>query len=122
MVLSPQAAYYVVRFYSYLMTDVELKAQRHLFAAMKATKGRSDVGAQRKAQEHKIYSRLVSDEKDVLSLAKDGYEEFEARTAARLLRTFADKVFFNYCPVCGGLARTPTAKQCRSCGHDWHGS
>lgn len=26
----------------------------------------------------------------------------------------------NLCPKCGSLARTPYAKQCRQCGHDWH--
>jgi hypothetical protein len=25
----------------------------------------------------------------------------------------------NTCPQCGQLARTPLAKQCRHCGHDW---
>jgi len=26
----------------------------------------------------------------------------------------------NLCPNCGKLARTPLAKQCRHCQHDWH--
>lgn len=26
----------------------------------------------------------------------------------------------NQCPICGKLARTPEAEQCRHCGHDWH--
>ena len=120
MELTPQAAHYVTRFYAQLMTDMERKAQRHLFGAMKATKGRSDETAQRQAQTHKIYSQMLSDEPSVLRLARAGYEEFEARTAARILRDFGDKVFFNYCPKCGELAQTPTAKQCRHCGHDWH--
>ena len=120
MALSPQIAHYVVCFHDHLLSDVERKARRNLFFAIKATRGRSDKGAQREARGHKIYSRMLSDEEDVLRLAKDGYEEFVKRTAARLLRDFGDKISFNYCPVCGELARTPTAKQCRACGHDWH--
>jgi hypothetical protein len=120
MELTPQAAHYVTRFYDHLMTVGERKARTHLFGTMKASKGRSDETAQHQTQKHKIYSRMLSNEPGVLDLAKNGYEEFELRTAARILRDCGDKVFFNYCPICGGLARTPTAKQCHNCGHDWH--
>ena len=122
MELNPQVAYYVVHFHADLMTDVERKAQRHLFATMKATMGRSDETAQREAQNHKIHSQMLSAEPNVLSLAKDGYQQFQLTTAARILTDSADKVFFNCCPACGELARTPFAKQCRYCEHDWHGT
>jgi hypothetical protein len=120
MELDSQLAHYIVRYYADLMTDVELKAQRHLFATMKATKGRSDETAQRETQNDRLRSRWLSAEPDVLSLAKDGYQQFQLMTAARILRDSAGKVFFNTCPVCGALARTPSARQCRYCGHDWH--
>jgi hypothetical protein len=120
MELNPEIAYYVVHFHSHLMSDTEVKAQRHLFATMKATMGRSDGAAQREAQKDKIHSRMLSDEPDVLSLTGGGWERFQLTTAARILRDSADKVLLNYCPRCGKLARTPTAKQCRHCGHDWH--
>jgi len=122
MELNSQLAHYVVRYYAHLMTDVELKAQRHLFATMKSTNGRSDEPAQREAQNNRFHSRMLSAEQDVLSLAKDGYQQFELITAARILRDSIGQVFFNRCLVCGALARTPSAKQCRCCGHDWHGS
>ena len=121
MEFNPQLADYVVRYNADLMTEAELKAQRHLFATMKATRGRSDEIAQHEAQKDKFLSRMLSTEPNVLSLAKDGYRQFQLTTAARILRDSADEVFFNRCPVCGELARTPTAKQCRYCGHDWHG-
>ena len=122
MELTPEVAGYVVGFYGDLMTAVERKAWRHLFFTMKATRGRSDVAAQREAQGHKIHSRMLSDEPQVLIRAKNGYEQFQMTTAARILRDSPDKVSFNYCPRCGKLARTPTARQCRHCGHDWHGT
>ena len=120
MELNPGVAHYVVHFHPDLLTDAERKAQRHLFATMKATKGRSDAIAQREAQNDEIHSRMLSSEQKVLSLVKDGYQQFQLTTAARILRDSADKVFFNCCPACGKLARTPSARQCRYCGHDWH--
>ena len=122
MEVNSRIAHYVVRFHGHLMTEVERKAQRHLFATMKAMKGASDERAQCEAKKHKIHSRMLCDEPDVLRLARDGYEAFELRVAARILGDSTDKVFFNHCPTCGELARTPTAKQCRFCGHDWHGA
>jgi hypothetical protein len=121
MALNHQVAYYVVRFHADLMTEAERKAHRHLFATMKAT-GRDNETAQREAQNHKLHSRMLSTEPHVLSLAKDGYQQFQLTTAARILRDSAERVFFNCCPACGKLARTPSAKQCRYCGHDWHGT
>ena len=114
-------AHYVVRWYARLMTPVEQRAQRHLFATMKATKGRSDVQAQRKARESALHSRFLSDDADVLHLTGAGYEAFVERTAARILNGCRNELFFNRCPKCSGLARTPTARQCRFCAHDWHG-
>ena len=119
MELNPQLAYYIIRFHSELMTNAERQAQRHLFATMKATKGRGDEAAQREAQNHPL-SNMLSAEPNVLSLAKAGYEQIQLTTAARILRDSAHKVFFNCCPACGELALTPSAKQCRYCGHDWH--
>jgi hypothetical protein len=114
-------AYYVVRWYAHLMTPVEQRAQWHLFAAIKATRGRSDMEAQREARKHIVHSRFLSDDANVLRLTGAGYEAFVERTAARILDECRSEVFFNRCPECGGLARTPTAKQCRFCAHDWHG-
>jgi hypothetical protein len=120
MELNAQVAGYVICFYGHFMTDVEWKALNHLIATRKATHGRSDEAAQREAQKHIVYSRALSSEPNVLELARNGHQEFELRTAARILRDFGNKVFFNYCPNCGELARTPTAKQCWHCRHDWH--
>lgn len=120
MELTPEAAHYVIGFYGSLMTDVERRAQRHLSATMKATLGRSDVAAQKDAQRSRIHSKFLSEDPNVLRLAADGYEAFAQRTAARILQECGAEVRFNRCPRCGELARTPTAKQCRHCHHDWH--
>jgi hypothetical protein len=136
MELSPEVARYVVRFHWDLMSGEERLAQRHLAATIKAAGG-SDLAAQ--GQARKSLSRLdvairtvsknekgitplqfLSDDPSVLGLTADGFEAFELRTTARILRERAAEVRFNLCPRCDKLARTPTAKQCRHCGYDWH--
>ena len=70
----------------------------------------------------KIYREkgwLTSDQ-SVLDLLKDGYDNFELNVAKRILSQNSDKVYFNNCPKCNNLARTPYARQCRHCGYAWH--
>jgi len=52
-------------------------------------------------------------------LVELGKEKMQIRIAERLLKDSADTII-NNCPQCGKLARTPRAKQCRHCMHDWH--
>src|SRR4051812_48488711 len=111
---------YVFRWYADLMTDVEKKAQRHLSATLKATMGRSDLAAQQEAKTSNTYAPQLSSDPHVLRLTRDGWEAFIARTAARILQENGARLTFNRCPRCNGLARTPTSRQCRFCGNDWH--
>lgn len=50
-----------------------------------------------------------------------GAENMKVEIADRLLKEVGKQII-NNCPKCGKLARTPYAKQCRHCGHDWHGN
>ena len=112
---------YVFRYYSHLMTEHERLAYRHLVGTMKATLGRSDVEAQEEAKGSVFYLRkMLSDHPSVRALASDGFETFVLRTGQRILNDHRDQIVFNCCPQCGALARTPTARQCRACRHDWH--
>lgn len=52
-----------------------------------------------------------------LALLAHGAEEFVRALLERLRRSTA--VIINTCPKCSKLARTPAAKQCRSCGYSW---
>ncbi|MDR6762070.1 hypothetical protein J2Y38_002281 [Flavobacterium sp. 2755] len=45
--------------------------------------------------------------------------KFEEKIISRLLSTYNEIIYMNYCPVCGELARTPKAKSA-ICGHIWH--
>lgn len=111
---------YVFRWYADLMTDAEKKAHSHLAATLKATMGRSDPVAQQEAQASEIHARALSSDPEVLRLTRDGWNAFIERTAARILNDNGARLTFNRCPRCNGLARTPTSKQCRFCGTDWH--
>ena len=118
--MDPNLTHYVFHHFGYLMTTYEKWAYKHLASTLKATMGRSDVSAQEEAKAYKTSSHWLSDDPNVLRLASDGFEEFKARTAQRILEEHGDQVFLNRCPQCDALARTPTARQCRFCGHDWH--
>jgi hypothetical protein len=48
-----------------------------------------------------------------------GHEKMLSTIAQRLLDRQGDNIV-NKCPKCNKLTRTPNAKQCRHCGHDWH--
>ena len=118
--MNPNLAYYVVRYYSNFMTDVERRANGHLMGTMKATLGRDDALAQQEALGEKQYGRWVTDDPQVLALAKNGMQEFRVRTATRILADHSGEVFLNFCPRCHEIARTPRAQQCHVCGYDWH--
>jgi hypothetical protein len=48
-----------------------------------------------------------------------GHEKMLSTIAQRLIDRHGDSIV-NTCPNCNSLTRTPNAKQCRHCGHDWH--
>jgi hypothetical protein len=116
-------AHYVFRWFSNLMTPVEKGALNHLYATMKAAPLESDIEAQgdyeRAAGRYRFLTDHMSDDANVLHLAEGGFEGFIQRTSARILDESRHLIFFNRCPKCGGLARTPTARQCRYCAHEW---
>ena len=61
-----------------------------------------------------------SDDPVILEMISDGYEAFKGRTARRIWAAHRHELSLNLCPVCGKIARTPQARQCRFCRHDWH--
>ena len=117
-----EKARYVLRYYGQLMTPPERLAHRHLMGTDKVTRGRTDAAAQREVanSSHPVARDLLSNDPQVLQLASEGIDVFMVRTAQRILDKHSDEMVFNYCPRCGALAKTPKARQCRVCHHDWH--
>ncbi len=66
------------------------------------------------------YERDSSIDLKVLNLLKSGIQEFHKKAAERVFTEHLNELTLNKCPKCKGIARTPTAKQCRYCKHDWH--
>lgn len=64
--------------------------------------------------------RWATDDPQVLALLANGKQAFTQALEQRLLTQHPGKVFINRCPKCGGVTRTPKARQCRFCHHSWH--
>ncbi len=44
----------------------------------------------------------------------------KAKLSEIIVKNHGNEVFWNLCPMCRKLARTPLAKQCKFCNHTWH--
>ena len=110
---------YVVRYYSRFMSEQEGLAYNHLCYTAKYT-GESDPAAQRKAKAKFPYSKMLSNDPAVLELARHGMQTLVLRVAKKIFAERGNQMFINRCPRCQALARTPKARQCPVCKHDWH--
>ena len=105
---------YIITYYAYLMTDKEAKAQRTLITREKISRIEGTLLAE------KMRERWMSNDPEVLAIIANGETQFYDLLCARILREHSHEIFFNHCPQCNALARTPKAKQCPSCFHSWH--
>ncbi len=104
---------YIINHYSNFFSLREVAAYKHAFAAEKAGNFKSQE------LKDKITRDLGINDKDALQLLDNGFLEFKRRSAEKILKDHHDEIVINLCPKCGRLARTPLAKQCRHCGHNW---
>lgn len=102
---------YCTAFYN----ELEKKAMRHHLAQAKFLPYKDRVKMLAIA-----YERDNSNDPEVLELLKNGIQEFHKKAAERVFNEHFNELTLNTCPKCGGIARTPTAKQCRYCKYDWH--
>jgi hypothetical protein len=112
-----ETAKYIIDHYSKFLSDKEKFAYKH-YLTIKKIDNIDDNKRQEWVEKCRQLNMLTND-KDTIDLLNDGITNFEIVTAKRLLENFPDKIFLNKCPKCGLLARTPTARQCRHCGHKW---
>jgi len=102
--------WYVITYYCRLMTETEWLATYHFLAEENA----------KHPNPPKKFDDMKTSDPAALSRLADGVAVFWRRVRDRILSDHADQVVLNYCPRCGGLAKTPTAQQCQWCFHDWH--
>jgi hypothetical protein len=112
-----ETAKYIINYFSNLLTSAERMAIKHTTSTYKLEHSTSDNTKVTRIYREKGW--LTADQ-NAIDLLKDGYDNFELNVANRIINQNPDKVFFNNCPKCNKLARTPYARQCRHCGHNWH--
>lgn len=103
---------YIITYFSNLMTHDEKLALRYHIYTYKT----SNNPQFKKALDDKGW---INSDPKIIALLQNGYDEFELNVAQRILTETPEKIFFNDCPQCNRLARTPFAKQCRYCGYSW---
>lgn len=98
---------YLIAHYLGLLSLKENLAQKHHLATLKSENKNNSK------HRELILKQWGTQDKEILNLLDNGYEEFKKIAANKILNEHKDKVFINNCPNCGRLARTPLAKQCR---------
>jgi hypothetical protein len=114
--MNQETANYLVRYFPNLYNETEMLAKEHMEISLL-------LDTPEAIENHKaLYGKdgSLSEDKEVLKLVELSEGDFNLVVAARMLRDHKDQIHFNYCEKCNALARTPCAKQCRYCGHDWH--
>ena len=99
---------------THLMTDFERRVGRAAAAREKA------AALTGEAMKRMLSQRWgLAGDPDVDSALSDGPEAFRTSVCRRILSERGDE-FINRCPRCRRVVRTPAARQCFWCGHDWH--
>ena len=63
----------------------------------------------------------IPEDAEILAAAGDsGWGDFVTSVTTRVLREHGKMLRINRCPKCLTVVRTPMARQCLWCGHDWH--
>lgn len=106
-------AYYIIQNFRSVLTEGEEKTVRTMRGLLKTT------GAERQRAVMRKRGWIADRDPEVLRLLADGEDAFWDRLVTRV-RAEWPAVVWNECVKCGGLTRTPLARQCLHCGHDWH--
>lgn len=114
--LYPELIDYVFQHCWKFFNDLEQKAINHHAATIKF-KDWPDINHPKLIE---IRERNLTTDEDALALLENGYIEFIINTSTRIYMEHKHEIYFNLCPKCSKIARTPKAQQCRFCLHDWH--
>ena len=110
--LYPELVDYIYQFCDDFKTVDEILAGRTLLYSI------SDINKQLLAvSEDKGW---YSNEPHIQAMIADGFMTFKIKGVERIYREHRDELKLNLCPKCFKIARTPSARQCRFCFHDWH--
>jgi hypothetical protein len=104
---------FIIRNFSKLMTDFErrvwslaIKREKALYPGCAADR---------------LARWLQQETEEVIRASLAGSRAVQQQIRERILRDHEKgEVPINRCPVCERIVRTPMARQCLWCGHDWH--
>ncbi len=118
--MTQEQAKYIRLHFSRLLTEKEQLAYSHStnFDSLMDNLKDASPKTRHRVLENYYKSKMITKDKSILSLLEDGRDNFMINMAERIMSECPEKVFFNICPKCDQLARTPYAKQCK-CGYSW---
>jgi hypothetical protein len=97
----------------FFMTDFERRACN---LALMRDKAKHSDGAARM-----LTRWLARETPDVIAASDWGYTALWEKLRERVAQAVDNKELkINRCPSCNRIVRTPLARQCLWCGHDWH--
>ena len=105
---------YVIKNYKKLFNETEMFG----FNAMVALEKAKLAGDYMKEKLNSEWSKVNNPK--VNEVLGDGIDIFIDNVYKRLITEHGNNIFLNICPECSKIARTPKAKQCPWCFHDWH--
>jgi hypothetical protein len=104
---------YLTHNFSVFMTDLERRA--YILAIQREKAKHCRTSSDRLAR------WTVAAGVDAESMTHLGFKPLEATIRQRIIRDFrAGRLVINRCPECSRIVKTPLARQCLWCGHDWH--
>ena len=114
---------YMLRNWNQFMTPLERRANR--LAALREKARYSGPHSASDGVRRKLLALFEADvDDDIRRLIGDSLDDvraFQRRVAVRInAELVARELQPNRCPACNRIVKTPEARQCLWCGHDWH--
>jgi ribosomal protein L40E len=113
--LYPELLNYIFSYCGRYFWETEKIADRHFLAMLKSKQGVNETMYKFFMKEQNVYAN-----KEIMDLISEGFDKYKIKVVTRIWSEHKHELELNLCPKCGKIARTPWAKQCRFCFHDWH--
>jgi hypothetical protein len=107
---------YIFKHYRHLMTPLERRSIEYLTPIVQI----SDHWKVKRVYDFVEERDGHVPDEDVIAAFEVPYVERKETAIDRLISTRLDSIFINRCPKCKRIVRTPAARQCMWCRHDWH--
>ena len=105
---------YVLTYYSEYFTELESIGFKAILAEEKAQNASPSMA-------DKLREKWgAKNNPEVVAALSEGSDKFNEAVFQRLMSEHGNDIFINRCPKCKKIAKTPKAKQCPWCFHDWH--